>query len=272
MANWDLTKSFNFEEHFIKWDKKGRGQPVVLIHGTPWSSFNLRHLIDGLATHYEVYYYDLLGYGQSAKPNGDVSLAIQNQLLVALLDYWKLEAPFIIGHDFGGTTVLRTHLLNHHPFKKMVVINPVAISPWGSSFFTHVHQYEKAFATVPDYIHEAILKAYIQTAAYHTIEAETMEKIILPWLGTEGKAAFYRQIAQANSKYTNDIQDLYSSIQTPTLILWGAKDKWIPVAKGHQLHEFISNSELEIILDAGHLVIEEQPKILIDKILQFLKE
>lgn len=272
MANWDLTKSFNFEGHFIKWDKKGKGQPVVLIHGTPWSSFNLRHLINGLATHYEVYFYDLLGYGQSAKPNGDVSLAIQNQLLVALLDYWNLEKPFIIGHDFGGTTVLRTHLLHQRPFQKMVVINPVAISPWGSSFFSHVKKYEMAFAGVPDHIHEAILKAYLQTAAYHTIEPETMKAIIQPWLGTEGKAAFYRQIAQANSKYTDEIQPRYSNIQTPTLILWGAKDEWIPVEKGHQLHELISNSVLEIILDAGHLVIEEQPKILIDKILHFLKQ
>ena len=50
------------------------------------------------------------------------------------------------------------------------------------------------------------------------------------------------------------------------------KDEWIPVEKGHQLHELISNSVLEIILDAGHLVIEEQPKILIDKILHFLKQ
>ena len=271
MANWDLTKSFNFEGNSIKWDKKGRGKPVILVHGTPWSSFNLRHIINGLATNYEVYYYDLLGYGQSAKPDGNVSLSIQNKLLVALLEYWNLDNPLIVGHDFGGTTVLRTHLLDNRFFQKMVLINPVAISPWGSSFFSHVNQYEAAFAGVPDYIHQVILKAYIQTAAYHTIELETMQKIIEPWLGEQGKAAFYRQIAQANSQYTDDIQHLYETIQTPTLILWGAKDEWIPVSKGHHLHQLIPNSKLEIVLDAGHLVIEEQPKILIDNILQFLK-
>lgn len=42
-------------------------------------SFNLRHLIRALSTDFTVYYYDLIGYGQSDKAPGDVSLGIQNR-------------------------------------------------------------------------------------------------------------------------------------------------------------------------------------------------
>jgi pimeloyl-ACP methyl ester carboxylesterase len=249
----------------------GDGPPVVVVHGTPWSSFNLRHLVEALAQDYSVYYYDLIGYGLSDKASGDVSLGIQNQVLDQLLDHWQLENPAIIGHDFGGTTVLRTHIINERNFDKIVLIDPVAISPWGSPFFKHVNAHEAAFAGVPDYIHEAIVRAYVKTAAFKPIDDATLNMIVLPWTETDGKAAFYRQIAQANSVFTDEVQPLYSRIANPVLILWGREDTWIPLEQGEVLHDMIPGSLLHVIPDAGHLVIEEQPDQLIQKIRPFLE-
>lgn len=101
MIEWNLKQTFIFEERPVKWDVQGSGSPLVLAHGTPWSSFNLRHLAEGLSDNFTVYYFDLLGYGQSDKSNADVSLGVQNRLLDALLDYWGLDQPLIAGHDFG---------------------------------------------------------------------------------------------------------------------------------------------------------------------------
>ncbi len=242
---------------------------MVLVHGTPWSSFNLRHLIEGLSREYKVYFFDLLGYGQSSKEEGDVSLGVQNELLNDLLDHWKLDNPMIVGHDFGGATTLRVHLLNNRTFEKIILIDPVAVSPWGSPFFRHVNIHETAFTGLPEYIHEAIVRAYVQTAAYTPLDEETLNGIVSPWLGEEGKAAFYRQIAQADSKYTDEVQALYHKITTPTLILWGREDSWIPLARGEELHKMIPNSVLRIIDDSGHLVIEEKPGDLVKEILAF---
>jgi pimeloyl-ACP methyl ester carboxylesterase len=272
MSEWKLNKKFNFNGHTVRYGCEGSGPALVLVHGTPWSSFNLRHLIFGLADTFTVYYFDLLGYGQSDKPDADVSLGIQNILLDALLNEWQLNTPFIVGHDFGGTTVLRNHILNERAYKKIVVIDPVALSPWGSPFFKHVRKFEAAFAGVPDYIHEAIVKAYVQTAAYKPIDDDTLQEIVRPWTGAEGKAAFYRQIAQADSKYTDEIQAKYYSIRTPVMILWGEEDKWIPVEQAHALHQLIPDSKLVTVPQAGHLVIEERPKILVSEIKAFLKQ
>ncbi len=218
-----------------------------------------------------MYYYDLIGYGQSDKRPGDVSLGIQNQVLDQLLDHWGLENPAIIGHDFGGTTVLRTHLINERDFDKIVLIDPVAVSPWGSPFFMHVNAHEAAFAGVPDYIHEAIVRAYVKTAAFKPIEDTILDMIVLPWTQPDGKAAFYRQIAQADSDYTDEVQPLYAKISRPVLILWGREDTWIPLERGEVLKDIIPGSLLDVIPDAGHLVIEEQPDQLIGKILPFLQ-
>lgn len=272
MAKWNLSQEYGFDGRIVRYDIRGNGPPVVLVHGTPWSSFNLRHLIDDLSEDFTLYYFDLMGYGQSDKSPGDVSLGIQNQVLNQLLDHWQLANPSIIGHDFGGATVLRTHLLNRRSFNKIVLIDPVAISPWGSSFFQHVKVHEAAFAGVPDYIHEAIVRAYVKTAAFQPLEEKTLDGILAPWTESSGKAAFYRQIAQADVAYTDEVQALYSKIKEPVLVLWGSEDKWIPLEKGQILHKMISTSTLQVIPDAGHLVIEEKPADLIRYIRPFLND
>ena len=270
MAEWKLPELYDFNGRNVRYGVRGKGPALVLVHGTPWSSFNLRHLVASLSRDFCVYYYDLLGYGQSDKSLGDVSLGVQNQVLAQLLKHWGLKDPAIIGHDFGGTTLLRAHLINGCNFKKIVLIDPVAISPWGSPFFQHVKAYEKAFAGVPDYIHEAIVRAYIKTAAFKPIDAHILDMIVSFWTQEKGKAAFYRQIAQADSSFTDQVQPLYPHICPPVLILWGQEDTWIPIEKGMALHDMIPNSLFHVISDAGHLVIEERPDQLIEKIHPFL--
>ena len=270
MFDWKLNESYKVGERFVKYGVSGNGPPVVVVHGTPWSSFNMRHLIEAISKKFTVYYFDLIGYGQSDQSDGDVSLGIQNQILNQLIGHWGLENPAIIGHDFGGATVLRAHLLNKHDFEKIVLIDPVSISPWGSPFFQHVNQHETAFAGVPDYIHEAIVRTYIGTAAFTPLDDETLNMTVQPWITGAGKGAFYRQIAQAKEDYTDEVQPFYSSIKKTVMILWGVEDTWIPVERGRLLHEMIPGSSFHEIPDAGHLVIEEQPKLLVEKILPFL--
>ncbi len=271
MTEWRLSEAYVFNGRTVRYDVRGDGPPVVLVHGTPWSSFNMRHLIKALSEDFTVYYYDLLGYGQSDKAPGDVSLGIQNQVLYRLLDHWQLKQPAVIGHDFGGATLLRTHLLNASDFDKIVLIDPVAVSPWGSPFFRHVKTHEAAFAGVPDYIHEAIVRGYVKTAAFKSIDDATLDMIVAPWTEANGKAAFYRQIAQADSADTDDVQPLYTQISSPVLILWGREDTWIPPERGEALHDMIPGSIFRVIPDAGHLVIEELPDQLIGEIRPFLQ-
>lgn len=268
---FELTQTFHSTYGTIRYDTQGQGEPLVLVHGTPWSSFNWRKIIPALSQWFQVYFYDLLGYGQSEKQVENVSLGVQNNILKELIDYWGLVNPKIIGHDFGGATVLRTHLLNRQPFEKIGLIDPVAVAPWGSPFFNHVARYEPAFSGLPDDIHDAVLTRYVERATCGPMEQETLRGIKEPWTGQEGQTAFYRQIAQSSQKYTDEVQPLYQNIKAPVCLLWGEEDQWIPIAKGRQLHQSIKTSEFIPISGAGHLVQEDQPALLVSHILKFMK-
>ena len=269
-ASRGLTKAFEFEGQTVAYDMLGEGDPIVLVHGTPFLSFVWRTIARELARSYRIFSYDLLGYGRSEKRAGqDVSLAIQNRLLAALLQHWALDRPHIIAHDFGGATALRAHLIDGCDYAKLILIDPVALRPWGSAFVHHVRRFEEAFAGVPDYIQRAILKAYIQGAAHKPLGETVLGSYCDPWLGPVGRAAFYRQIAQMDQRYTDEVQDAYGSLRCPCLLLWGADDQWIPIERGRDLARLIPGCELIEVPDCGHLMQEDAPEAIVAAALRF---
>ena len=157
MTDWPLPQTYRFKGHSVRYAVRGDGPPLVFVHGTPFSSYVWHRIAPHFITTHRVHYFDLLGYGQSEKVDGDVSLGVQNELLAQLLDHWGLDRPDVVAHDFGGATALRTHLLNGKDYRSLTLIDPVALTPWGSPFVQHVRQHEAAFSGLPDYIQRAIV-------------------------------------------------------------------------------------------------------------------
>ena len=270
---WRLSCSFDFEGEAVRWGVIGEGDPVVLVHGTPFSSIVWRRIAPRLARSRRVYSFDLLGYGQSAMREGqDVSLGVQNHVLAALMDHWGLERPDVVAHDFGGATALRARLLGGRRYRTLTLIDPVALAPWGSPFVRHVRRYEAAFAELPAYIHAAILPAYIGGAAYRPLSSEALELYTTPWIGTVGQAAFYRQIAQMDQRYTDELETRLGEIDCPTLILWGENDAWIPIERGRALAARIPGAIFRPVPDAGHLVQEDAPEAIVSALAGFLPQ
>lgn len=272
-ATWSLRETFTFEGQGVRHGTLGSDSapPVVLLHGTPFSSVVWRRIAPCLTDHRRAFYFDLLGYGRSEMRAGqDVSLAVQGRLFAALLEHWRLTRPDVVAHDFGGCAALRAHLLHGCEYRSLTLIDPVALAPWGSPFVRHVREHETAFAALPPYIHAAILPAYIAGAAHRPLAAEDMQLYVDPWLGASGQAAFYRQIAQMDQRYTDEIEPRYGQIRCPVRILWGEEDRWIPVARGRELSARMAGAKLRCVPHAGHLVQEDAPEVLVAALLEFL--
>ena len=267
-SSWALPETFVFEGQAVRYGVLGAGKPLVLIHGTPFSSVVWRRIAPYLATRRQVFYFDLLGYGRSEMRAGqDVSLGTQNRLFAALLDHWRLAEPDVVAHDFGGCTALRTCLLNQRRYRTLTLIDPVALSPWGSPFVRHVREHEAAFVGLPAYIHSAILPAYIGGAAFRPLSSQDMQLYVEPWLGATGQAAFYRQIAQMEQRYTDEIEARLGQLGCPVSLLWGAEDRWIPLERGRELAARIPGASLQVVPEAGHLVQEDAPEAIVASVL-----
>lgn len=267
------TASFDYDHRGarVRWQVDGEGPPVVLCHGTPWSSTLWDPLASGLAKTWRVYRWDMLGYGRSAKPpRHDVSIAAQAELFAALLGHWNLDPPQVVAHDIGGAVALRTHLLHRRAYRSLTLVDVVALAPWGSDFFRLVHGHAEVFQQLPADLHVSLLRAYIRGASHRALSDAELEQLTGPWLGADGQAAFYRQIAQADQRHTDEIEPHYPTLRVPTQLIWGAQDPWIPVARAHRLAELIPDSRLDVIEHAGHLVQLEAPHELATTVGDFL--
>ncbi|RRH98030.1 alpha/beta hydrolase [Mesorhizobium tamadayense] len=264
------TETFDWNGTKIAWGSIGSGAPLVLVHGTPFSSHVWHRIAPALARNHTVYFYDLPGYGRSGKhPGQDVSLGIQNTALAVMLDFWRLGRTKVIAHDFGGATALRAHLIDGCDYERLLLIDPVAVRPWGSPFVQHVRQHETAFAGAPEYIHAAILKAYISGAAARPLSDDELEPYVAPWVGPVGQPAFYRQIAQMDQRFTDEIEGRYGEFRCPVTLLWGEEDRWIPAERGQKLAALLPDCSLDLIPRSGHLMQEDAPEAIVSAALRF---
>ncbi|MFD5856683.1 alpha/beta fold hydrolase [Streptomyces chartreusis] len=273
-SDWHLTRTFSSKSGDVRWDRLGPpgGPPVVLLHGTPFSSYVWRAIARSLAREYDVHVWDMPGYGSSEKAEGqDVSLAAQGRVLGELLAHWELTEPLVVAHDFGGAVALRAHLLHGARYRALALVDPVALAPWGSPFFRLVGAHADVFERLPLALHGALVREYVASASSPGLRPDVLERLVEPWLDDTGQAAFYRQIAQADQRYTDEIQGRYGGIGIPTLVCWGEDDTWIPVAKGRELAALVPGARFEPIAGAGHLVQEDAPAQLTAALLAFLQ-
>lgn len=269
----ELREQLSWHGRTVRWDRIGSGPAVVMCHGTPWSSVVWQPYADMLARRYSVYLWDMPGYGQSSMdPDHSVDLGVQGELLADLLAAWGLDQPQVVAHDFGGAVSLRAHLLHGAAYASLALIDVVALRPWGSDFFRLVGQHSEVFRQLPATIHRGALEAYISGASHRGLNYDQLAELAGPWLTEAGQSAFYRQIAQADERFTDQIEPLYPTIKVPTKIIWGQQDRWIPPDRAERLAGMIPGAELELIDGAGHLIQYDAPVALSAALTRWLGE
>ena len=255
----------------VAWGRAGDGPPLVLAHGWPWSSFAWHRVIPALGRRFAVHWYDMPGYGRSVgDPERATGLDVQGRVFAEMLDHWGLDRPAVVAHDFGGATTLRAHLLHGADYDRLILMNVVAMRPWGSDFFDHVGRHVDAFTGLPPHIHEAVVRAYIGGALARPIPTEDVEALVAPWLTDPGRVSFYRQFAQADEAFTAEIEPRYGALRCPATILWGTADPWIPLARGEAFAAAVGQGPLHPLDGLGHLPQLEAPDLVAARLLDLL--
>jgi pimeloyl-ACP methyl ester carboxylesterase len=258
-----LTDIFTWRGNEVRWSRQGSGPAVVFCHGTPWSAALWAPIADALSAEFTVHLWDMPGYGTSTMAEGqDVSLGTQSELLAALLTEWGLDAPHVVAHDYGGAVALRAHLLHGARYRSLALVDVVALAPWGSEFFRLVRDNAEVFTRLPSNLHEALVREYVRGAAFRPLASDHEDMLVRPWLSDAGRAAFYRQIAQADQRYTDEVEPRYPEIDLPVTVVWGADDTWIPVDRAHRLAALIPGAQLHVVPGAGHLIQLDAPAAL----------
>ncbi len=130
IAEWQATgQKFEFDGHALFTRTAGVGEPLLLIHGFPTSSFDWSLIWNELAEKFELHTLDMLGFGLSDKPNDYAyALKVSADQWQAYVQCHGLKEVSILAHDYGDTVaqeLLARQIDGTLPFKinKMCLLN-----------------------------------------------------------------------------------------------------------------------------------------------------
>jgi pimeloyl-ACP methyl ester carboxylesterase len=263
--------------------------PLILIHGTPWSSAVYSALATALSSHYRIYLYDHPGFGLSPPPTRvvstgsadedkmtdlDPSLTLRAAFSAALIASWALPSPpHILAHDNGGLVALRLLLQHHIPIRSLCLIDVVVLPPFGLPFFKLVAENESVFRAIPAELQEGLVRAYIRSAAFNPLPEGVEDMLCKPWVGGEvQEGRFLREMVQAHYRDTQGLEGTYADVGegTPIKVIWGLEDKWIPVDTAGRVAEALGAREVVRVQEAGHLIMYDQPGRLAVEVAEWL--
>jgi pimeloyl-ACP methyl ester carboxylesterase len=273
MNSWSLSRRFCSSQGHISWDVLGEGPPMVLVHGTPSWSYIWRNVAPRLAKGFQVFVYDLAGYGLSEqREDQDIRIRTHAKTLAELLRHWDVQNPHLVGHDFGGTTVMGAHLVERMAVASITVADAVVLNPWGTPYAALVRANPQVFAALPRYVHLAIVAAHLNTAIHKRTTRQDLAPYLSPWESQAGQRAYVRTYEQFDYDYTVHLENLYPKIRVPIHVIWGEHDRWLDPSVGRHLHELIPDSRLTIVPDGGHFVTEDAPGAVATAIESFCRE
>jgi len=181
-----------------------------------------RKVVPLLEENFSVYLLDLIGYGDSRRSDGeDMSVAAQSGALAELLDVWNLDRPALVGHDIGGSVVLRTHLLEGHPANRIALVDAAVLLPWNTAATIHMKEHLDAYRTMPIDVYERLVSGHVATAFHKPPPPEVLDAYLRPWRGTDGRAAYFRKIQQWRDEDLAVLEPFFAQVDVPVLVLWG---------------------------------------------------
>ncbi|KAL6717104.1 hypothetical protein ACLMJK_005019 [Lecanora helva] len=296
-----LSSTFTYPgqdpQFLIKWTRLGPldAQPLVFVHGTPWSSRLWAPYALALSNKYSVYLFDNPGYGQSELLTSEATaefasngpLTKQAEVTAALFEHWGFSVgafrsdrkPHVVAHDNAGLVTLRMALEHGCVYKSLTLIDVVAVGPWGLPFFKLVADNQDVFKAIPPQMFDGMIRGYVRHAAYKPLRQEDEDMLVEPWrsgVRGPGQEGLVHVFTQASTRVSNDAEKEYHRIGEsglPVRIIWGNEDGWVPCEMADKLQALIGGNSKVVLLDgAGHLIQLDQPEQLMAEISNFLAE
>ncbi|MFC1664542.1 alpha/beta fold hydrolase [Pseudomonadota bacterium] len=255
------------------------GDPIVLLHGLGASSYSWRYLTPVLGEDYQTIEFDLLGFGSSPKPgNTTYSIYDQAALVINYIKEQGLNNVSLVGHSFGGgvALVIAAYFETTAPglVKKLVLIGSIGCRqepPW----FIRLLRIPLiprilGYFVPPSFNAKTMLKVAFFDRSKITLEM--VRAYAKPGHEAAARSAIIETAKQIQPDDLDKLIEKYNDIDVPTLLIWGRQDRIVPMKIGEELHTLLSNSNLHIVDNCGHLPHEEKPELVIPLIHAFLNQ
>lgn len=256
----------------------GTGPPVILIHGFGGSMWQWEHQQHTLSQHFRVLTLDLPGAGLSDKPDIDYRTDQMLEFFVGFMDAVQIPQAALVGNSMGAGLAIGMALTHPTYVSRLVLIDGLPqhvmeklTSPsvrralettapaWLVSFGNRLFGGLMIESVLQEIVHDpALLTPAVIERSNRNRQRPGLIKPILA-------------VKENLPVWESGLATRIGEITHPTLVLWGEEDRVFPLAVGEGLHQTIKGSRFIRIPKAGHIPQWEQPDLVNQELITFIR-
>jgi pimeloyl-ACP methyl ester carboxylesterase len=260
----------------------GSGPPLLLLHGIGDSSETWSEVLAPLARHYTVIAPDLLGHGESDRPRADYAISAYACGMRDLLAVLNIERVSVLGHSLGGGIAMQFAYQFPERTERLIIVGSGGVG-------RRVHpMLRMAAAPGSEVVLPLVTLPMARWAVRQT--AGVFRRLPVVGLGPDtdyvvhrfdglssgrSRSAFLRTLragVDARGQVVTMLDRCYLSAGLPTLIVWGAQDRIIPVEHANIASRALPGARLEIFTNSGHFPHHDEPGRFASVVKHFLAE
>lgn len=236
----------------------GRGKPVLVLHpefaAAQWFPYH-----EQLARHFQIFAPDHPGFGESERPTFIVDVNDVAFHYVELLDILCLDRVSVIGTSIGGWIAVELALMRPDRVDRLVLAGAAGIRVDGvDRFDVFVHPIE-----------ETLLHLFHDPArAAQLLPVQPGPEVLIRLYR---EATSLARLSWNPYLYDPKLDRRLRRVAAPTLVVWGADDRFLPVAHGRVYADRIPGARLQIVPECGHLVPLERTEQFVEHAARFLE-
>lgn len=230
----------------IEYVDQGAGEVVLLLHGWNAPASTYRLIIDHLSTRYRVIAPNAPGCGGSDEPPVPWVVDDFVDFTIAFAKALGIEKATLMGHSFGGRTIIKLMNRKERPFAvdKIVLLDAAGIKPKRSlSYYVKVYSFKT-------------LKAICSVQPFKAMFPNAVENARKKRGSADYRAASEVMRRTMSLCINEDLTPLLGGVDVPTLLIWGENDTATPMRDAHIMEKGIPDAGL-VVLKGGHFAFAE---------------
>jgi pimeloyl-ACP methyl ester carboxylesterase len=257
----------------------GSGPPVVFIHGLAGSWQNWLEQLPVFARDHRVITFDLPGFGSSEMPAEDISIPGYGRWVDALLDELGVGSAAVVGNSMGGFIGAELAIQFPARVERLVLVSAAGLTiehQRKERVLAMLRTFDKRLAAYTGWVgsrSDTFARRPRPRQLLFGIVARHPELLPAPLVAEQVRGSGKPGFVPALDALTNyPIRDRLGEIACPTLIVWGAQDKLVPVRDADDFERLIPNARKVVWEETGHVAMLERPEAFNRLLAAFLDE
>lgn len=264
------SKFIEVRSNRVHYKDQGQGEILLLIHGTASSLHTWNMWSQAFADHFRVIRMDLPGFGLTG-PDVSHSYEIEDDVtfISEFLEKLGVSNAHFVGSSLGGRIAWEYSLEHPNQVKSLTLINALGYKQESWPPAIQLAMLPGMETLMPKLSSRFVYSQSLKDIYFdHSlIGDDTIDRYYDLSLYPGNAEAFPKRVKAK----LDDQEQRITQIAVPTLILWGAEDRYFPVKNAYRFHEDIKQSQLKIYENVSHLPMEEVPEQSSNDVIQFIK-